>query len=428
MTKTCHPAPGRAPRAARQRGVAAISLAVLAVGVAGAALGSFLLQRAQARQADVHEQWQAVQWADEAVQGFVLATGRLPCPASSPGGAEDCGGQRAKGWLPVASLRAAAGTPPTHRIRYLVNRDGDAGMRDLTLHRAAFQPRLPDGRTIEGYRTDIVSGLDLCWRLLEIQGRAQQGEANGSMTSLRWRIAADKPMIAGARVPVGDMAYGVAIAAHRAPDSASGINAVLDVMEFESPLRGKDLEYSDMVRVTTPAAYYEFLGCGPAMAALDAAAVAQAWIGDAAGNRDGNIEGGKRLRDIVAVGATGTGIFLVNSIAEATNAISTTTENIVKLKAAILKAIAGDASSASKVAIHIAGMVAGITGVALAVFDSVRIGVALGLDAAIGGLYNDLALKATLLPVWQGEWEMLECAHVLGIAPVVPTSGTECQP
>ena len=112
----------------RERGVAAIAMALMSVAVAGAAMVSFMLTRAQDTQGRVSGQADLLNWADSAVRTFALSNGRLPCPASQKNGVEDCSvgsAHFAKGWLPVASLLAVAPTGDsrviTSEIRYLVN-------------------------------------------------------------------------------------------------------------------------------------------------------------------------------------------------------------------------------------------------------------------------------------------------------------------
>ncbi|WP_439520943.1 hypothetical protein [Hydrogenophaga sp.] len=414
-----------APPIERQRGVVAIALAVMAVAAAGAALGSFMLQRSQGTQVDVQGQRAVLQWADSAVRAFALNNqGLLPCPASSRNGQQDCASAGHKGWLPVSSLIQAGGDPPPQHallnLRYMVNRNavgaGIAGTaRDMTQTQAVFVPTLIDGGPMDGYPSGISSSMDLCASLRNIN---EQAAAPGAATTPRWRIRPDAPLVPGATVPEARMLYGVAVSAPRATDAASGVNANFGVMQLESPNRASDHTYTDLVSVTRPGSYYDQLACGSTVASLDNMAMAQTWIGVAAGQRDGNIAAGKAFGDILLLGTMADAMYLVTSFGDLANGIYNIAENAVKLVAAILS------FQFDRIPNYVKGMAIAPVGMAGSIIDTARISVALALDATTMAAYYKLASDAEARQVWLGGSDMVREAHQAGFVPVMPAGGT----
>lgn len=404
----------------RQRGVVAIALAVLAVAAVGAALGSFMLQRAQTRQVDVQGQWAMLQWADRAVRGYALANeGKLPCPASTPNGFASCG-QGSKGWLPVASLVQVTGTAPPQdvirlNVRYMVNRGASGGGGapfDLTQEDPpTFTPLNVAGEPVAGW-TDASSSVDLCARLRGIALSSAGGV--GGAGAPRWGVGDDVALTTVATVAEGAMAYGVAVAAPRAADAASGVNANLGLAKLESPFRPVDQTYTDLVSVTQPAAYFKALGCGALMASLDGMAMAQTWSDVALGQREGNIAAGEALGEIVMMAALADAMYLLVSLGDMANGIFNLGENAAKLIAAIASL------QFYKIPNYIQGMTIAPVGMAVSIIDLVRIAVALALDAMIADAYFTLAEDARNLPVWGEGVTMLQKAHQAGLSAAIP--------
>lgn len=103
-----------------------------------------------------------LQQANRAIEGFATANFRLPCPASVPGGAEDCAGSRSKGFVPAKTLGldGAAASVDLGRMRYMVNR-GSAS--DLAAAANAFEPRQWDGVL---HTFGQITTIDYCRNLL----------------------------------------------------------------------------------------------------------------------------------------------------------------------------------------------------------------------------------------------------------------------
>jgi hypothetical protein len=417
----------RRSRASMQRGVAAIAMAVLTVGVAGVALGGFLVKRSQDAQSDAHAQREMLQWADRAVRGFLSIHGRLPCPASQPRGPENCG-FGPKGWLPVETLmdldgNTAPSAEATMATRYVANKGlgGGPAARDMTLNEAFFRPSLVSGAPDPTYPTNIVSSLDLCAKLLGLGGLAlgekvtyENAEESTEIGPIRWRIGGSGQLPESGLVSASAMLFGVAVSAPRAPDTNSGVNANFGDPQLESPARRKDAGYTDMVSVTTPKAYFEASGCPTAMASMDVMHMANAWVGDAQGYQAGNIVAGNAFGEIVQLGALADGFFLIGQVADMANGGFNFGDNTEKMAAAIA------AFQFYQVPTYLAGIASANAGMLLSAVDLVRTGLCLAIDARLSAEYFELAEKAAAITVWNGGQQILKNAHESGIAPVMP--------
>jgi prepilin-type N-terminal cleavage/methylation domain-containing protein len=97
----------------------------------------------------------ALQEAQTAIEGFILRENRLPCPASSPNGVEDCTGNVQVGTLPYSTLGLSAGVA----LRYGVYRNAAAFVKndaDLAQAKQRYLPTSPIN--IIG----AINGLDFC--------------------------------------------------------------------------------------------------------------------------------------------------------------------------------------------------------------------------------------------------------------------------
>jgi hypothetical protein len=420
MNKTVSTFPGSLGRLRRQeRGVAAIAMALVSVGVAGAATVSFLLLRAQDAQIQDVSQAQVLTWADAAVKDFAVAHGRLPCPATSQNGAENCSGT-GKGWLPVASLVNSTGPLPglvgtqttdvlaSMGVRYLV-------APNISSSATTFLPRLEDGEPLSGYGSPSETGLaagvlpiektmETCDRLFVLQGWEDDGNQ-------RWRIAHDGELPnALAPVTAQNMAYGVAVAARSAPKSASGINADFGDARMESPERARDVQYKDLVKITRHAALYDALGCSGAIASLDTMAVAQVWSGVNEGNREGVIRFANRVIDITELALAADTIGLGIQGAELANGLWNNRENAQRLFEAAASFLF------VFIPIHVSGIVQATVGTVLTVIDLGISATAVGVDLLYINAYTEARDRLDAFTVWDGGRAMLEQAQLDGMS------------
>ena len=116
----------------------------------------------------VQAQTTVLQQANLAIEGFATANFRLPCPASVPGGIEDCTGGRQKGYVPAKTLGldGAAEGADLARMRYMVNRGAAS---DLAVASNTFEPRKWDGAL---HAFDQTGTVDYCRNLLTANGNA----------------------------------------------------------------------------------------------------------------------------------------------------------------------------------------------------------------------------------------------------------------
>lgn len=155
----------RQARGARMRGFSLIELAVvlLVIGASGMLLWQFL-PRLKSLPVIAKMTAPTLTRAEAALNGFILANSRLPCPDSNGTGVEDCSVSAGVapvtvGWLPHRTLGLSLSEP----VRYGVYRapalapaalttDGD-----LAVKYDRYQPLLPSGVT-----STQINGLDFC--------------------------------------------------------------------------------------------------------------------------------------------------------------------------------------------------------------------------------------------------------------------------
>lgn len=377
----------------RQRGVAAIAMSLLTVAIAGAALGSFLLHRTQQASSQAQDQHHALSWAHDAVQTFVAIQGRLPCPATSRAGSEDCSSGAAKGWLPVGSLLATAGAsgspaPANMAMRYLLDRGAGGDGGDLAARSALYQPVFSPGERPAAYPMGIGGTMDICARVLNA-------------------------------VDAQGMAYGIAVAAPGAAESASGINANFVQPGFESPRRAIDLVYRDRVSLRTRSEVYDAARCSDASASLDALAAATTWVDATLAIQQANVERGNTFADITTLGVMSDGFYLVDSMADLSNGVYNLMHNAVK------KGIASSNPFLwSYVPVHAGGMTKALGGVALSAVDTARNAGTLAIRAGQLQMFKNMSRDAIEQPVWQGALGMLAMAHEAGLSAHLPPLST----
>ncbi len=235
-------------------GLLQVMLILLLVGSALAA-GALLWQSKRAP-AQAVAQEQALRWADEAIAAFAAANARLPCPADTANGEENCASGNAKGWLPARTLLGASGNGMRFGpVAYMVYRGDAAAHLDLTAPGNTYQPPLTDGSAREiisrdedgketGRRAFVaINGLDLC-RTLELAQALPHDPARAGTAGVPWNVA-----------------YGIAAAGPQSgPARLDEANSNAGA-QMAAPWQAWDSGYDDRVRVRTFDGAGQMLGC-----------------------------------------------------------------------------------------------------------------------------------------------------------------------
>ncbi|MGW8127691.1 MAG: hypothetical protein ACWGG5_04955 [Stenotrophomonas sp.] len=247
--------PPAAPTATQSGfGLLQVMLILLLVGSALAA-GAVLWQSKRAP-AQAVAQEQALRWADEAIAAFAAANARLPCPADTADGEENCASGNAKGWLPARTLLGASGNGMRFGpVAYMVYRGDAAAHLDLTAPGNTYQPPLTDGsvreiisRDEDGKETGrrgfvAINGLDLC-RTLELAQVQPHDPLRAGSTGVPWNVA-----------------YGIAAAGPQSGASRLDDANAAGGAQMAAPWQEWDGGYDDRVRVRTFDGAGQMLGC-----------------------------------------------------------------------------------------------------------------------------------------------------------------------
>ena len=241
----------------RQRGMTLIELSLILVvlGLMTAVLIS--LVPSLTRLASMESAIDDVSSAQNAVAGFALATGRLPCADDDQDGLENC--PAVAGGFPYLTvglggpLRNAYG----YDYRYAVySRSDSTPMNDAELTKASdrWQPTLVSGLEPTTALTVMGSStpLDLCRAL----GVAQAGTVNDQ--SLYVERQTSREAVAYVLANPGQ--------ADRSGNGSlfDGLNA--EGLDFEHPVRGSSREYDDSVSAVRFNQLWEQLGCSAQLA------------------------------------------------------------------------------------------------------------------------------------------------------------------
>jgi type II secretory pathway pseudopilin PulG len=244
-----------------------LTISLVFVGLVGVMVWSFL-PRLKALPIFAQANADSLAIANRAIDGFILANGRLPCPDSSADntGTEDCTAGSITGWLPVRTL----GISLQEKVRYGVYRDPrvtPAMDMDLAVMADRFKPlypyNIPAGTDPYVQR---LNGLDFCIGLLNVT------QASGTVLTASSRSAA------GAIIAEIPIAYGLAVAGKTNADNAGignvagfdGSNSVAG--KFEMQGAAKTAAYDDDTRTVGSAELFERLGCTQKLAAVNSTA------------------------------------------------------------------------------------------------------------------------------------------------------------
>lgn len=235
------------------------AVALVIVGALGLLVWQFL-PRLKSLPAMARLTGTTLEQAETALNGFILANGRLPCPDATAAntGNEDCAAGASMGWLPVRTL----GLSLSERVRYGVYRAPSvtpALDMDLAVLPDRYAPLLP--ASLNAVEPVYLNGLDFCVGLRNLTGTT--GAA--ALTTGSQQIA---------------IAYGLAVAgagdADRVADAAGntsvfdGLNAAAG--RFELAGRARNASYDDDTRTVGSAELFTRLGCATRLSGTNAAA------------------------------------------------------------------------------------------------------------------------------------------------------------
>jgi hypothetical protein len=251
------------PRA-RQDGVSLLTLALVLLLLSGALMaGVSYLRAALPDRAIATAQRLALARADEAILGFASIHHRLPCPAQTPNGGENC--DLAKGYLPVTALGldAMLHTPDTLTMRYVVYRNTadlavngpvmvtDNSIRQLPDDKYDPTPKGDDGKPLVT-TFNARNGLDMC----ETMRLAYKDRATSPERYAHYKRGGTPYSVA----------YGLALpgAGDRSDNGNpfDGVNAG-DIAEMDAPDRGGGSDYDDFVFVRDFPSLMSAFGCQP---------------------------------------------------------------------------------------------------------------------------------------------------------------------
>lgn len=237
---------------ARQRGLSLVELSVVLVvlGLVGILAWQFMAMTVKRHQRI--EANQVLSAADQALTNFVFIKHRLPCPATTDSGNENCSGS-AVGNLPWKTL----GLPllDARQLRYGIYRDDGNGIDLGTLSDRSTLYFSNDG-VLQGQHPGTQNGLDFC-RALDDAARAPASSGLHDAIDL-------KPL-----------AYALAWPGLINADNGKTLfdkgNASTGAV-FESPSRPGSPEYDDTVRAVSLKVLWQRLSCGANLSASDHAA------------------------------------------------------------------------------------------------------------------------------------------------------------
>jgi hypothetical protein len=399
-------------------------LIVLAVG-ASVAIGMLLL-RAPTPAAQVQNQEETLAWADQAVSAFAAAHSRLPCPAASADGEEDCGNGHAKGWLPLRTLVGASGPGQTlGPLRYMVYRGGDDAT-DLARASDHYIPQDAEGESRE-FDAAHINGLDLCRKL------SSAARAGYSASAAHVADTAGTPY---------NVAYGIASAGPMPGDAGrfDGSNQD-DTPSMESPSRDWSSGYDDRVRVRAFGALAQTQDCAfpldwtagstdtgsdpdsSAIAAMDTLSNAVA-VAEAAKDAQDDNASGTEISLGFAISAE---VFDGVSVALAGVALTSSITTVAMASSLLASAITtcavslGLSPSCALIPIYTSAVAVGITAIALS-------GVALGLSAgALVGTTAALGLTIQAYDMAHREPASPDLVDISGAADAACTAAKDLQ-
>lgn len=175
-----------------QKGISLLQVMLMIVLIGAITATGFQILNSRKSPSQAVNSDQAMAWADQAVASFAAANSRLPCPASTPKGAEDCSAVNSRGYLPVTTIDsffdesarsligASAKGVQSGPILYAVSQTQMQGSEPVTLLTAGswYQPLTYDDdvykdrqeyeREGDTLAYNAINGLDFCMALARL--------------------------------------------------------------------------------------------------------------------------------------------------------------------------------------------------------------------------------------------------------------------
>ena len=307
---------GSLSRQRQQRGLGLLEVLLFVFVLSGMVLAGYLGWRERTAVQTARTEKATLSQADQAVITFATVMRRLPCPDTDRDGAEDCGANAQKGWLPSTTLRLAGADPGVAigQLSYLVQR-GTTEIDLATLSDswrpleyddsvptfAAMRDTTASGGT---YQADILTLTDLCQRL---------GEGTGATFSTALAHVTSSP--------VRPVAYALV---HPGLADEDGDGSLFDgvnpdaVNAFDDPNRSPLLGgYDDLVLERSFSSLQAAFSCQPLAQSIDSLALGLDVVDQVDQMRLDNIDAAERAVIFAALGAAITAVELSASIIEA---------------------------------------------------------------------------------------------------------------
>lgn len=352
-----HQGAGPATGARKQRGLGLLEVLLFVFVLSGMVLAGYLGWRERTALLTARIEKATLSQADQAIITFATVARRLPCPDTDRDGAEDCGANAQKGWLPSNTLRLAGADPGVAigQLQYLVQRG--AADYDLATLSDSWRPleyddsvptfaALRDTTASGGtYQAGILTLTDLCQRL---------GEGSGTPFS--------NAMAHVTSSPERSVAYALV---HPGLADVDGDGSLFDGVNpdagnaFDDPNRSPLLGgYDDLVLERSFTSLMAAFSCQPLAQSIDSLALGLDVVDQVDEMREGNIDAAERAVIFAALGAAITAVELTASIVEAASDAGNAAADAALCGASLGLAV----NACAAIGPHVAGAVAaGIT-------------------------------------------------------------------
>jgi hypothetical protein len=277
----------------KQRGIGSLFVVLgMGVGVAAAVVGGHKILQSNNKLNDLFEQAEYSERSTKLLISYASLEGRLPCPATSRGGSEECTSKGSKGWLPVETLNQSIGPfssvelKKLSNIRYLVNNDLRENDRDLAAVDDVYQPYIK-----KDLKSQVLSLNDWCYKL------DPDSIVNSSNNFLSPVL--DPILENSSDINLDDPASSKKLAFATIVGGSSNFDDVNTSVQpvVRSPIKKSDDGYADMVRIISKGYLSGFFQCGAILQSMEQIQIGAKWTQRNWDERDALVAGYKVARD-----------------------------------------------------------------------------------------------------------------------------------